>query len=124
MYKFLFMFFVLGISTQILAQKGTAKVLWSEKELNTEAKKGHFQWVLPTEIDSVQVNSTAKYYVQSFTYSFNQDKHTIDVFSVADSENARRVMLRFLGANQIQTIAFNGTNHQLYNFYDLYMKIK
>jgi hypothetical protein len=46
------------------------------------------------------------------------------VFSVADSEDARRVMLRFLGANQIQTIAFNGTNHQLYNFYDLYMKIK
>jgi hypothetical protein len=124
MYKILFLIFVSGISSQIAAQKSTAKVLWNEKEMALEATKGHFQWVLPMEIDSAQISNTAKYYVQSFTYSFNQEKRTMDVYSIGNSDDARRVMLRFLGANQIQTISFNGTDYALYRFYDLYMKIK
>lgn len=80
--------------------------------------------MFPEGTTSENLEKMAKYYSTSFTYTFNNETRMVDVYPVADSEDTRRVMLRFLGANQVQKITVGEEEYELYMFYEKFMKIK
>jgi hypothetical protein len=106
----------------IVAQQQTISSKMTVAEIQKEAKSGHFQWIFPTGTTSESIDNLAKYYATSFSYTFNAASKCVDVFPVVDSENTRRVMLRFLGANQVNQILVGNETLALYAFYEKFMK--
>lgn len=113
-----------GFQSLVTAQTLTANVKWTKKECLQESQKGHFQWVMPSEITKAVIEKSASYYTSYFKYDFDASKQLINIYTLDDSENSRRVVLRFLGANQISQIVFENENYELYDFYEKHMKLK
>lgn len=122
--RYLILVLVLAGATAFKAQQITVISKLSTQEIELEATKGHFQWVFPEGTTSENLEKMAKYYSTSFTYTFNNETRMVDVYPVADSEDTRRIMLRFLGANQVQKITVGEEEYELYMFYEKFMKIK
>jgi hypothetical protein len=122
--RYLILVLVLVGSTAIQAQQINVVSKLTSQEIELEAKKGHFQWLFPEGTTSETLDKMAKYYSASFTYTFNNETKLVDVYPVADSEDTRRIMLRFLGANQVQKITVDKEEYELYTFYEKFMKIK
>jgi hypothetical protein len=123
MKSFIIFAFVL-FGTIAIAQQRTVKSTLNAIEITKEATAGHFQWVFPDETTADEIENTAKYYTTFFTYKYNVDNKTVDVYPVQDSEETRRVMLRFLGANQVNKILVGEEEFELYSYYEKFMKIK
>ena len=122
MSRYLISLIVLLACTHFTAQQQSINTVFSSEEMLKEAKSGHFQWVFPTQTTQEEITNLAKYYTTSFTYTFNSDSKIVDVYPVVDSEDTRRVMLRFLGANQIKEIKVGEVSYELYVFYEKFMK--
>lgn len=119
--------FLLSIMTFGLlsyAQQITVSSKLNASEINKEAKTGHFQWVFPAGTSAESIQNTAKYYTTSFTYTFDATTQKVDVYPVVDSDEVRRIMLRFLGANQVNKIVVGEESYELYSYYEKFMKIK
>lgn len=123
MKSFIIFAFVL-FGTMAIAQQLTVKSTLNATEITKEATAGHFQWVFPDETTAEEIENTAKYYTTHFTYKYNVENKTVDVYPVQDSEETRRVMLRFLGANQVNKILVGEEEFELYSYYEKFMKIK
>lgn len=108
----------------IKAQNMTISSRLNSEEVLREAKTGHFQWVFPENTTAENLEKLAKYYKTNFTYTFNDASKLVDVYPVIDSEDTRRVMLRFLGANQVSGIKVGNETFELWVFYEKFMKIK
>ena len=89
------------------AQQITISSKLNASEITKEAKSGHFQWVFPASTTAEAIQNTAKYYTTSFTYTYDATTQKVDVYPVVDSDEVRRIMLRFLGANQVNKIVLN-----------------
>ena len=119
---FLAIFMAIGLSG--IAQQITVSSKLTASEITKEAKLGHFQWIFPAQTTAESIQNTAKYYTTSFTYTYDATTQKVDVYPVADSDEVRRIMLRFLGANQVNKIVVGEESYELYSFYEKYMKIK
>lgn len=119
---FLAIFVAIGFFS--FAQQITVISKLNASEINKEAKTGHFQWVFPAQTTAESIQNTAKYYTTYFTYKYDATTQKVDVFPVTDSDEVRRVMLRFLGANQVNKIMVGEESYELYSFYETFMKIK
>jgi len=122
MSRYLISLILLLACTHFTAQQQSINTVFSSEEILKEAKSGHFQWVFPSQTTQEEIANLAKYYTNSFTYSFNNDTKIVNVYPVVDSEDTRRVMLRFLGANQIKEIKVGEVSYELYVFYEKFMK--
>ena len=119
---FLAIFMAIGLSG--IAQQITVSSKLTASEITKEAKLGHFQWIFPAQTTAESIQNTAKYYTTSFTYTYDATTQKVDVYPVADSDEVRRIMLRFLGANQVNKIVVGEESYELYSFYEKFMKIK
>jgi hypothetical protein len=119
---FLAIFMAIGLSG--IAQQITVSSKLTASEITKEAKLGHFQWIFPAQTTAESIQNTAKYYTTSFTYTYDATTQKVDVYPVADSDDVRRIMLRFLGANQVNKIVVGEESYELYSFYEKFMKIK
>ena len=118
------LFFTIFLTVGVLsvAQQITVTSNLSSSDIKKEAKIGHFQWVFPEKTTAESIQNTAKYYTTSFTYTFNETTKTVDVYPINDSEEVRRVMLRFLGANQVSQIKVGEESYELWTFFESFMK--
>lgn len=119
---FLAIFMAIGLSG--IAQQITVSSKLTASEITKEAKSGHFQWIFPAQTTAESIQNTAKYYTTSFTYTYDATTQKVDVYPVADSDDVRRIMLRFLGANQVNKIVVGEESYELYSFYEKFMKLK
>jgi hypothetical protein len=119
---FLAIFMAIGLSG--IAQQITVSSKLTASEITKEAKLGHFQWIFPAQTTAESIQNTAKYYTTSFTYTYDATTQKVDVYPVADSDEVRRIMLRFLGANQVNKIVVGEESYELYSFYEKFMKLK
>jgi hypothetical protein len=119
---FLAIFMAIGLSG--IAQQITVSSKLTASEITKEAKLGHFQWIFPAQTTAESIQNTAKYYTTSFTYTYDATTQKVDVYPVADSDDVRRIMLRFLGANQVNKIVVGEESYELYSFYEKFMKLK
>ena len=118
------LFFTIFLTVGVLsvAQQITVTSNLSSSDIKKEAKIGHFQWVFPEKTTAESIQNTAKYYTTSFTYTFNETTKTVDVYPINDSEEVRRVMLRFLGANQVSQIKVGEESYELWTLFESLMK--
>ena len=120
--RHLFFTIFLTVGVLSIAQQITVTSNLSASDIKKEAKLGHFQWVFPEKTTVESIQNTAKYYTTSFTYTFNQTTKTVDVFPINDSEEVRRVMLRFLGANQVSEMKVGAESYELWTYFESFMK--
>ena len=73
------------------------------------------------KFEKATFNGLAKYYASSFYYSFDVKTNRMDVYPIADSEETRRIMLRFLGACQFKSVTVGDKVYPLYDFFDQFM---
>ena len=118
------LFFTIFLTVGVLsvAQQITVTSNLSASDIKKEAKLGHFQWVFPQKTTLESIQNTAKYYTTSFTYTYNETTKTVDVYPINDAEEVRRVMLRFLGANQVSQIKVGEESYELWTYFESFMK--
>lgn len=115
-------FVLLFTAFKMMAQSSVVVSGLNEKQTRIEAGKGHFQWVFPSVFTKEKIDALAQYYKTSFTYVFDGKLNKMDIYPVKDSEETRRIMLRFLGACQFNTIQVDDKKFELYDFYNQYMQ--
>lgn len=83
---------------------------------------GKIKMKLPASISEEDVKNYASYYEKMFTIDFNTTTHEIIFNMVVNDANNRRVILRFLSANQIQSVIVEGRVYAINDFYEAYLK--
>ena len=113
------LFFLTGsISFTQTANSATSN---SAKNLTEGISTGKIELILPSQLSSEDVASYAKYYEQFFSVEFNAKNHVANLKMVSNTPESRRVILRFLAANQIQNVIIEGKSYPLLDFYQSFL---
>jgi len=120
MKKFIALTFVAMFGLTTFAQ--SASVEGTPETMKENVKQGVFTFEMPTTISTDEVDRTRKYYVDYFTVDFNEETKAAVIKMIDNSPEGRRVVTRFLLSNKVSTVAFNGSNYKITEFYDSFMK--
>jgi hypothetical protein len=104
------------------AQTANTASCKSVANLKEGVSSGKIEVVLPSQLSSDDVASYAKYYEPFFTVDFNSSNHTATFQMVSNTSDSRRVILRFLSANQIQAVVIEGKSYQLQDFFQNFLE--
>jgi hypothetical protein len=111
------------ISTFIsFAQDNSTAICGTKLALTQEKDAGKIKMKLPASVSEEDVKSYASYYEKMFTIDYNATTHEIVYNMVVNDANNRRVILRFLSANQIQSVIVEGRVYAINDFYEAYLK--
>lgn len=111
------------VSTFIsFAQDNSTAVCGTKLALTQEKEAGKIKMKLPANISEEDVRNYASYYEKMFTVDFNNATHEIVYNMVVNDANNRRVILRFLSANQIQNVIVEGRVYPANDFYEAFLK--
>lgn len=94
----------------------------SGEDVKKGIEKGEFVFVFGADASAEEINKNANYYTDYFTVSFSDATKTAIITMVDNSEMGRRVITRFLLSNGIKSVAIDGKEHTLNDFYDTYLK--
>ena len=114
------LFFLTGSIS--FAQTANSATSLSTKNLTEGISTGKIELTLPSQLSSEDVASNAKYYEQFFVVEFNAKNHVATFKMVLNTPDSRRVILRFLSANQIQIVVVDGKSYQLQDFYQKFLE--
>lgn len=92
------------------------------KNLKEGVASGKIEVTLPNQLSPEDVATFAKYYEPFFFVDFNSKNHVATFQMVNNTADSRRVILRFLSANQIQTVLVDGKSYQLQDFYQNFLE--
>lgn len=104
------------------AQTANTASCSSANQLRDGVASGKIEVILPSQLSSDDVYSYAKYYEPFFNVDFNSTSHKATFQMVSNTPDSRRVILRFLSANQIQTVVVDGKSYQLQDFYQNFLE--
>jgi hypothetical protein len=104
------------------AQSANSASCSSSKNLHEGVVSGKIELILPSQLSPEDVASYAKYYEPFFYVDFNSKNHVATFQMVSNTSESRRVILRFLSANQIQTVVVDGKSYQLQDFYQNFLE--
>ena len=104
------------------AQDNSTAICGTKLALTQEKDAGKIKMKLPTSVSEEDVRSYASYYEKMFTIEYNNTTHEIVYNMVVNNANNRRVILRFLSANQIQNVIVEGRLYTANDFYENYLK--
>ena len=111
------------ISTFIsFAQDNSTAICGTKLSMIQGKDAGKIKMTLPESISEEDVKNYASYYQKTFTIDFNSTTHEIVYNMVINDANNRRVILRFLSANQIQSVIVEGRVYAINDFYEAYLK--
>jgi hypothetical protein len=94
----------------------------SGEDVKKGVEKGEFVFVFDAGASAEEINKNANYYTDYFNVAFNDETKTAIITMVDNSEMGRRVITRFLLSNGIKSVALDGQEHTLNDFYDKYLK--
>jgi hypothetical protein len=114
------LFFVTGSIS--FAQTANSASCPSSKTLKEGVVSGKIEVTLPNQLSSEDVASYAKYYEPFFYVDFNSKNHVATFQMVSNTPDSRRVILRFLSANQIQNVIVEGRVYTANDFYEAFLK--
>jgi len=83
---------------------------------------GKITMKLPENVTEEDVKSYAQYYEKMFTVTYNASTRDITYNMVVNDANNRRVIIRFLSANQIQNVIVEGKVYSANDFYENFLK--
>jgi hypothetical protein len=113
------LFFLTGSIS--FAQTANTASCTSVANLKEGVSSGKIEVILPSQLSPEDVASYAKYYEPFVYVDFNSKSHTATFQMVSNTAESRRVILRFLSANQIQTVVVDGKSYQLQDFYQNFL---
>ena len=79
-------------------------------------------WLSIDEVTEENVIMYAKFYTNMFTVDFDAKSHVATFHMIANDPNARRVILRFLSANQIVAVQVENKSYDLGAFFENYLQ--
>lgn len=112
----------LGLNLLVFGQKTLNASVRNKAELQGGVATGHIALTLPAEITQENVVMYAKYYTNMFTVDFDAKSHVATFHMLTNDANSRRVILRFLGANQIVNVQVEDRVYDLGTFFDTYLQ--
>ncbi len=121
MKKLSLLILVFGLNFVVFGQKSLTAVAPSNQELISGIQSGHIQMTLPSEISEENVIMYSKYYTNIFTVDFDAKTNIASFHMLSNDANSRRVILRFLSANQIVSVQVDSMKYDLGTFFDKYL---
>ncbi|MBX7095282.1 MAG: hypothetical protein K1X56_11190 [Flavobacteriales bacterium] len=120
MNRFLTLFAALMLSVASYAQ--TAVVPGDATTFAAVKKSGTFDYTF-NGVSADAVKEAAKNYVRFFSVDVRQDKQTVlvKVKLNQNSEQERKVQIRFFKSSGITTVSFNGADYSVDDFFAKYM---
>jgi hypothetical protein len=103
-------------------QTANIAVCSSKSVLIQGKEKGIFEIKMPDDVSKEAVDKYAQYYVNAFKVNFDTKSHVVTINMVDNSSSNRRVILRFLSANQIQNVIVEGKSYPVSDFYEVFLK--
>ena len=122
MWKLSFLVLALGLNLLVFGQTSLSASAKNKAELQSGVATGHISLALPTEVTEENVTMYAKYYTNMFTVEFNAQSHVATFHMISNDANSRRVILRFLGANQIVNVQVDDRSYDLGTFFDTFLQ--
>ena len=122
MKKLTLLVLALGLNLLVFGQKTLSATAANVAELKGGIAMGHIQLTLPAEVTEENVIMYAKYYTNMFTVDFNAKSHVATFHMLTNDANSRRVILRFLGANQIANVQVADRTYDLGAFFDNFLQ--
>jgi hypothetical protein len=122
MKKLTLLVLALGLNLLVFGQKTLSATAANVAELKGGVATGHIQLILPAEVTEENVIMYAKYYTNMFTVDFNAKSHVATFHMLTNDANSRRVILRFLGANQISNVQVADRAYDLGAFFDNFLQ--
>ncbi|MEN9993400.1 MAG: hypothetical protein RL762_57 [Bacteroidota bacterium] len=122
MKKLTLLVLALGLNLLVFGQKTLSATASNLAELKGGIASGHIQLTLPAEVSEENVIMYAKYYTNMFTVDFNAKSHVATFHMLTNDANSRRVILRFLGANQIASVQVADRVYDLGAFFDNFLQ--
>jgi len=122
MKKLSFLVLALGLNLLVFGQTSLSASAKNKAELQGGVATGHISLTLPAEVTEENVTMYAKYYTNMFTVEFNAQAHVATFHMISNDANSRRVILRFLGANQIVNVQVDDRSYDLGTFFDTFLQ--
>ena len=122
MKKVAFLFIALCLNLLVLGQKTLSASAKNVAELKGGVVSGHIQLTLPAEVTADNVAMYAKYYTNMFTVEFDEKSHLATFHMITNDTFSRRVILRFLSANQIVAVQVENKSYDLGTFFENYLQ--
>jgi hypothetical protein len=101
---------------QDVANFGTSTTIIQGKQV------GKFEVKLPSRVTNEDVSNYAQYYTNYFTVTYNNKTNIASIQMVNNDSQTRRIIIRFLAANQISLVSVDNTPYDLNTFYDNFLK--
>lgn len=104
-----------------LAFAQTASISGDEATIAKQVEIGSFEIQMPESTSAEDLNKSAEYYVDYFTVKYDDKSKVASIKMVDNTPSSRRVINRLLLSNGVRTIAFNGEEYSINEFYDNYL---
>jgi hypothetical protein len=114
-------FFVFSF-TLLNAQNLNTAICNSKASLVKGVETGLIEITLPETVKKEEIEKYATYYTNAFVVNFNEKTHVASMKMVENTSLNRRVILRFLAANQVQNVAVEGKSFLMNDFYENFLK--
>jgi hypothetical protein len=114
--------FVCLTLTVLNAQNANTAIYGTKESLIKGVQSGLIELTLPENISKSDVEKYGSYYKNSFSISFDEKSHLATIKMVENTSNNRRVILRFLSANQIQNVVVEDKSFLVNDFYENFLK--
>jgi hypothetical protein len=122
MKKVAFLFIAICLNFLVFGQKTLNASATNLAELKSGVASGHIQLILPNEVSSENITMYAKYYTNMFTVEYDEKSRLATFHMVTNDTFSRRVILRFLSANQIVGVQVENKNYDLGTFFENFLQ--
>ena len=113
--------FLIGTTVSFAQDRNTA-VCGTKIALTQGKDAGKILVKLPADVTAEDVQTYAAYYEKTFTVNFNAQSHEVTFNMISNDSNSRRIIIRFLSANQIQNVIVENRVYTITDFYENFLK--
>ncbi len=121
--KSLLMSICFVVTTFFLSAQDANKAFCSSKaKLVKGVESGIIEMTLSDAVTKENIEKNAVYYKNIFSASFDEPTHVVTIKMLDNTSSNRRVVLRFLSANQVQNVIVEGQSYLTHDFYENFLK--
>jgi hypothetical protein len=105
-----------------LAQDANTAICSKKANLSKGVETGTIEISLPQNVLKENVEKYAGYYKNTFSVDFNEKTHVATIKMIENNSSNRKVIMRFLAANQVQNVIVEDKSFLVNDFYENFLK--
>lgn len=119
-----FFTFILFLAANLysLAQDSNTAVCSKKANLLKGVETGLIEISFPQTTVKEDVEKYASYYKNIFSVNYNENTHVASIKMVENNSSNRKVIMRFLSANQVQNVIVEDKSFLVNDFYENFLK--